>query len=231
MKIIFVNRYFYPDESATSMVLSDLAFHISSKNYVYEGSEQMLRPLNTEVHVITSRQIYDNAGVKLPATENISKVRVHRVWTTRFGRHNLAGRLLDYLTFYSSAVMRLVLLTSGNDIVIIKTDPPLLSILAWLVSRLRGAVQINWLHDLFPEVAITYGVRGLGSMAGNILIKLRNFTLVHSRMNVVIGEQMQQRLIKEQVPAEKIRVIHNWAGGMSSGQLLTRPGIFVNTGT
>jgi hypothetical protein len=27
--IIFINRYFYPDHSATSQILSDLAFHLA----------------------------------------------------------------------------------------------------------------------------------------------------------------------------------------------------------
>lgn len=200
MKIIFVNRYFFPDESATSLVLTDLAFHLSGKDY--------------DVHVITSRQIYDNTSIKLPANGVINQVRVHRVWTTRFGRDRLTGRLLDYLTFYTSAVIRLALLTTTNDIVVVKTDPPMLSIPAWLITRLRRARQINWLHDLFPEVAITYGVRGLQGMAGNILLKLRNFSLVHSCKNVVIGELMQQKLINEKVPANSICVIHNWSEGL-----------------
>lgn len=42
MKIVFLNRYFYPDHSATSQLLSDLAFHLVSQG--------------REVHVITSRQ-------------------------------------------------------------------------------------------------------------------------------------------------------------------------------
>jgi hypothetical protein len=30
-------------------------------------------------------------------------VSICRVWGTRFGRSNLAGRVVDYLTFYLSA--------------------------------------------------------------------------------------------------------------------------------
>ena len=77
MKIVFLNRYFFPDHSATNQLLSDLAFHLASKG--------------REVHVITSRQRYDEPGARLPPQETIRGVTVHRVWTSTFGRGTLLG--------------------------------------------------------------------------------------------------------------------------------------------
>jgi len=50
VRVVFVNRYFYPDHSATSQMLADLAFHLASRGW--------------DVGVITSRLRYDerNAG-------------------------------------------------------------------------------------------------------------------------------------------------------------------------
>lgn len=84
-KTVFVNRYFYPDHSATSQLLSDLAFELAHEN--------------TDVHVVSSRQRYDDADARLVAEENCQGVHVHRVWTSRFGRNSLPGRAMDYLTF------------------------------------------------------------------------------------------------------------------------------------
>ena len=33
VRVIFVNRFFYPDESATSLMLTDLAFALESQPY------------------------------------------------------------------------------------------------------------------------------------------------------------------------------------------------------
>jgi colanic acid biosynthesis glycosyl transferase WcaI len=44
-RVIFLNRFFFPDHSATSQLLSDLAFHLAGAGI--------------ETHVITSRQLYD----------------------------------------------------------------------------------------------------------------------------------------------------------------------------
>src|SRR5262249_29774897 len=64
-RIVFLNRFFYPDQSATSQMLSDLAFDLGAHGY--------------DVHVFTSRQRYDDARAELPAFERIDGVTIHRV--------------------------------------------------------------------------------------------------------------------------------------------------------
>ena len=53
MKVVFLNRYFYPDHSATSQMLSDLAFFLAGAGH--------------EVSVIASSERYDEAGKALAA--------------------------------------------------------------------------------------------------------------------------------------------------------------------
>lgn len=197
--VIFLNRFFHPDHSATSQMLSDLAFYLA-------GSGR-------KVTIITSRQRYDDAAAELPERETVAGVAVHRVRTPRFGRSNLAGRLLDYLGFYAAASARLWRLARPGDIVVAKTDPPLISIPAAWIARRRHAHFVNWLQDLFPEVAIALGVKGVDGALGRVLIRLRNWSLRQADMNVAIGELMRARIIAEGVPAEKVTVIPNWADG------------------
>src|SRR5689334_20930610 len=87
-RLIFINRYFFPDHSATSQILSDLTFYLAA--------------ISHEVHVIASRQIYDRPDAALPAFEVVNDVNVHRIASTRFGRSALPGRALDYVSFYRS---------------------------------------------------------------------------------------------------------------------------------
>jgi glycosyltransferase involved in cell wall biosynthesis len=198
-KIIFINRFFYPDHSATSQFLSDLAFGL----HQHRGN----------VYVIAGRQRYDDPSEIWPECENVHGVNVYRVWASRFGRQHLVGRALDYLTFYASCAWRLWRLTSRYDIVIAKTDPPLISVVAAGVGRLRKAILVNWIQDLFPEVASALGVPGMNGWAANMLRRLRNTSLRFARMNVVVGEGMAARLVGEGIPENSIRVIDNWADG------------------
>ena len=86
-RLIFVNRFFFPDHSATSQILSDLAFYLASAG--------------RDVHVVTSAQLYDDAKAALPVSEIINAVHVHRVPSTGFGRKALLGRSIDYISFFA----------------------------------------------------------------------------------------------------------------------------------
>lgn len=182
-------------------MLSDLAFALAA------GGQQ--------VHVITSRQGYDDAAALLPAREQVDGVEVTRVWTSRFGRMSLVGRAIDYLSFYIMAVWALWRIARRGDVVICKTDPPMLSVVIAPVVWMRSARLVNWLQDIFPEVAQGVGIgRGeLGGTAFSMLRRLRNRSLKSAVANVVLGERMQQRLMQLGVPPAAIRIIPNWADG------------------
>ena len=201
MRVIFINRFFYPDHSATSQLLSDLAFYLASRGH--------------EVHVVCSRQLYESPEAQLITSELVQGVQVHRVWTSRFGRSNLAGRASDYLSFYLSATIKLFLLTDSRTVVVAKTDPPLISVPASWVTHWRGAHLVNWLQDVFPEVAVELGIKVLGGRLGAWVGRLRDKSLLVANMNVVLGERMAERVRARGVDADKVRVISNWADGAS----------------
>jgi len=195
-RIIFLNRYFYPDHSATSQILSDLAFHLAAAGQ--------------DIHVITSQQIYDDPGARLSSKEIVHGVQIHRVATTRFGRSNLVGRGLDYLSFYRSMWRRVISLSGPGDILVAKTDPPLLSVLAISAAKRRSAHLVNWLQDLYPEIAIELGVPFLKGRIGDAIALLRNRSLRLAKANVVLGKSMAARVRACGVAEDRIHVIPNW---------------------
>ena len=66
-RLIVLNRYFFPDLCATSQILSDLMFHLAGRG--------------EDVHVITSRQLYNDPTKQLPAEETVRGVSIHRLST------------------------------------------------------------------------------------------------------------------------------------------------------
>ncbi len=199
--LIFLNRYFAPDHSATSQMLSDVAFGLATKG--------------ERVRVITSRLLYDDPDGRLAAEAIIRNVEVHRVWTSRFGRKNLAGRAIDYLTFYVSSAWALFRLARKGDIVIAKTDPPMLAAIAAPIARLRGARFVNWLQDIFPEVAEVLGV-GRSAVAKpvfRLLRRLRDRSLRTADANVVLGKRMAERIVALGADAARTTIIANFADG------------------
>ena len=176
--MLFVNRYFHPDHSATSQIATDLAFHLASRGW--------------EVGAITSRQRYDDARARLAPREIANGVHIERVWSTRFGRAGLVGRAIDYLTFYLSAFF--AMRRSRAAVLVAMTDPPLLSV----VAAVAAPRVVNWIQDLFPDVAEALGIRL------PFLRRLRDWSLRRARANVVLGDLMAARVPRGVV-------IHNWA--------------------
>lgn len=200
MHVVFVNRFFHPDFSATSQMLSDLSFALAEEGFA--------------VTVVTSRQIYDRADADLDQEQQHNGVNIQRVWSTRFGRSSALGRLCDYLSFHLAAAYKLRAMLGPSHLVVAKTDPPLLGITVGIVARSRGAQVINWLQDLFPEVlgAVTKRHRVAQALVA-ILTRTRNRSLAAATMNVAIGDRMAHHIRQQGVAHTSVTVIENWCDG------------------
>jgi colanic acid biosynthesis glycosyl transferase WcaI len=195
-KIVFVNRYYRPDHSATAQLLTDLAEHMAANG--------------AQISVVCSRQCYENASQQLPAREQLAGVEIHRVWTTTFGRNNLLGRSLDYFSFYLTCFFRLLLEVKRGDLLVVKTDPPMISVVGALVAKMKGAELVNWLQDLFPEVARELGIGIMRTPVYGLLRWLRNWSLKVARNNVVLGDLMAERVNRNVIGSNKTVIIPNW---------------------
>lgn len=196
-RIIFVNRFFAPDHSATSQILSDLAFFLASSG--------------REVHVVCGNNLYVDPSARLPKEEVLNDVHVHRVSGGRFGRSGLLGRAADYIGLYASLRTRVSSLLRAGDILIVKTDPPLLTIPLAGLAQKRGASFVPWLQDIYPEVAAALGVPLVKGAAGRILVGLRDASLRKAAAVVVIGSRMRDHLEARGVSPRRLHVIPNWA--------------------
>jgi colanic acid biosynthesis glycosyl transferase WcaI len=195
VKVVFFNRFFFPDTSATSQIVSDLAFHLASAGH--------------EVHAVTSRVPGCEALL-----EKVRGVSIHRVATAVTGPHSLFRRAAAYAQYYMGARSAARRLIEPGDVVILKTDPPLLSAAVGPLAKHHGAKVVLWLQDVFPEVAHEYGVPGMGGPIGAALHRIRNRSLAIADRVVVIGERMGDHLVgSHSVARDRLHVIHNWADG------------------
>ena len=192
-----MNRFYYPDHGATAQILSDVAEHLAAKGW--------------DVHVITSRLSYSDTGLRHRKKDTHKGVRITRLATSGFGRGTLLGRALDYGTFYGACFFSVLKHVRRSDIVVVKTDPPLLSVPVSVAARFRRASQINWVQDLFPDIAGQLGVGLATGWTGNILRTMRNKSFAGAARNVVIGERMAEHLIDDGLASNQVKIIPNFA--------------------
>ena len=196
MRITFVNRYFYPDISATSQLLTELAEDLEARG--------------ESVTIITGNTSYLSAEW-LPAYDTHRGVRIERVGFTSFGRSRTLGRLIDYLSFWVCAFLRAVRLKDQDSLVVL-SDPPMLSLFAAMVRIFNPMTTVCWLQDVFPDIAVRAGVIG-ESVLAKILRKVAVWSLRQMDHIIVIGRCMERRLLSSGVAARNIANIPNWADG------------------
>jgi colanic acid biosynthesis glycosyl transferase WcaI len=197
MRVCFVNRFCHPDHSATSQLLSDLAANLASRGWA--------------VTMVASRLCYDDTEARFSSRETWRGVEILRIATSHFGRTRLVGRALDYLTFYLSLPWALWRVLKRGDVVVAKTDPPLVGLVVAAVAMLRGAILVNWLQDVFPEVALSLRQPRLPRIVAWVFQNLRNLSLRAAAMNVAIGERMAEYFQSQDITRARISVISNWS--------------------
>lgn len=198
-KIIFINRFFYPDISATSQLLTDLALYTQANGY--------------QVSILSSRISSSPKNSSYSAFETLDGINIYRLWTTRLGHFHLIGKFIDYLTFYINLLPALFKHISAGDIVVVKTDPPLISVLATPVALKKKAKVICWQQDIFPEVAIHVGLISKKNPILKALKRVRNFYLKRTDKIVVLSDLMKSYLEDSGIDKDKLQIIHNWADG------------------
>ena len=195
-RVHFVNRFYYPDESATSAMLTDLINGLDTSVY--------------DVSVITGKSYYTSDLGELPAREMINDVNVRRIASLRVFNGSMLGRIVNYVLFHFLAAFLVLKNVRRGDIVVCLTDPPLLSVTLFVPTLLKGGRLVNWVQDIFPEVAVGLSFGGPLSKLAPILQPVRDAVWRRSAMNVVIGDRMGDLVQSRGVTKDRISVIPNW---------------------
>jgi glycosyltransferase involved in cell wall biosynthesis len=199
MRILILHQFFYPDHSAVSQLMTDLA-----ESLVERG---------VEVTAVAGRGRY-NGGERLSRREEYKGIRIERAWATSFGKRSIVGRLADYLSFYVGATWKLCRV-ERHDILLALTQPPLIGLIGLLIGRLRGMRVVALVQDIYPDVAIALGTLKHKSAGARLFDWLNRRTLRGMDRIIVLGECMRDR-IEAKVGEDRsgrIDIIHNWADG------------------
>jgi len=180
-------------------MLSDLSFYLAANGF--------------DVSIVTSRGMYNDSGKPLLVYEELNGVDVHRVWSSSFGRKHYIGRVVDYISLELFLIIKLFRMTDKGDVVMLMTDPPLLNAVAYPLIRLKNGLVVNWLQDLFPEIAVSADLFSGSSLINRFLKKIRNKALNGSDRNIVIGGRMHDYLVDIGISYEKLSKIQNWSDG------------------
>jgi len=194
MRLLFLNRSFWPDPEATGQFMTELCQDLSCEH---------------DVTIVAGPSYYVTTRHKaLFARETLGKVSIIRTWGTKLSKTNLLGRLINLGSYYVIAGLA-SLRTERPDIVIAETDPPLLGALgALLKQRWRCRLVYN-VRDLYPDIAeVTGGVKN--RFLRLLLERTNEFAYRAADLIIALGSDMRERLLQKALPSEKIAVVTDW---------------------
>ncbi len=188
MRVHFINRFYWPDEQATAQLLTDLAEGLAARGHT--------------VSVVASAPPRRGALLR-----DRNGVRLRYVRATRRASRGIAGRVVDFLTFYAGALWTLLRATRGGDVVVALTDPPLVGVIASWIAGLRGARLVHWVQDIYPEIAVALtGQRWL-----QLTRPMRDAAWRQAEACVVLGPAMARVVTNRGTSRSKVRIVPNWA--------------------
>ena len=195
-RVVLLNRFYWPDVTATAQMLTDLAEDLAAAGW--------------DVTVVTSGTMYGGGRADRPRRESKDGVAIVRVGGTALGRHRPLGRMIDSVTYMLGAAARLVGMR-GVSIVVAMSDPPLLIAVAALAGRLRGARVVHWVQDLYPQIAASLGVLNRGGALYRAIDAVARSSNARCDLVIALGPRMRDEAIAAGAPSSRTKVIHNWA--------------------
>ena len=197
MRVTLINQYYPPDTSATAALASELARALADRGHL--------------VTVVAGRPSYDPLARRrwrTIAREQDWSVIVKRVGSATFDRRRMGGRIANYLT-YLGMVGWPALLT-GSDVLLVMTDPPMASIVAAVVAKLRRQPLVINVRDLHPDIAVTVGLLRPGPVS-RLWDTLQTWALRRAARVIVLGADMRRRVLDKGIDPERVALIRDGA--------------------
>lgn len=195
-RLLFLNRFYWPDQEATGRLLTDLCEDLSHAFDVVVVASQPPRPT-------------DESKPEPPAHERRNGVEIRRVFSTRLPKQFLLGRLINLATYLLSATCRVLLLRKPS-LVVVQTDPPLLCLLGAFLKVWWRCRLVVYVQDLYPDVAIAMG-KVRNRYLAQVLKSVIYFAYRRADLVFTVSEDMREPLLQAGVAREKITCISNWA--------------------
>src|SRR6185503_16601274 len=189
------SQVYVPDPASVGQHMHDAAAEMARRGY--------------RVRVLASARGYDNPRDKYPLRETRDGVQIERLPLSSFGKKSIPVRLLGAAVFLSQALVR-GLFTPSLACVLVSTSPPMCSLIAVLIGRLRRVPVKYWLMDLNPDQVVALG------RAKETSLSVRAFRLLNRMIwgtasdIVALDRFMAERVLKRMDVRDKLHVMPPW---------------------
>jgi len=152
-------------------------------------------------------KVFDGYRNNLWQQEQMSGIRVIRVWTYITANEGFVKRILDYQSFMLSATLAAPFVR-GVDVVVGTSPQFFTACAAYLVSRMKCIPFVFELRDMWPE-----SIKAVGAMKDSAVIRLLEriemFLYRKAARIVTVTNSFKDTLIRRGIDGNKVDVVTN----------------------
>lgn len=195
MKFWIVSELFYPNESATAYILTEMA-----KKFTQQY----------DVNVICADTNYEGDARRLnDAGTNLGSITIERVKVPELDKNNIVKRLVRFASVSNKLYRKAKEKVQSGDVVFAVTNPAfLLLYMKWLRKR-KEVKYILLVHDVFPENALASGMMKLKFLY-SLLKKRFDMAYAVADKILVLGEDMKDVVAAKTGRSDNVFVCENW---------------------
>lgn len=201
MRVLFLDAYFEPEQTAFTHLENDLLEGLVSAGHEVE----IVCP--TPTRGVTKGRIKE---YKKRKSEVLYDGHVH---VTRFSspqeRKNPFLRALRYF-WCNLRTYQIGVRVKNIDVVFANSTPPTQGLIAGKVAKKQKVPFVYSLQDIFPDSLVNAGMTREGALIWRIGKVIENLTYKEASRIITISDSFKDNLAKKNVDTDKIIVIPNW---------------------
>ncbi len=148
----------------------------------------------------------------VPAEETDRGVGIKRIKYARLSRKSVAGRLINYFSFYLGVKKKLRMM-KNYKVIAAYSNPPMVTNILNKAKKRFGVKTAFIAHDVYPEIAIRTGKASETGMMARKMRKINEKLSQNLDGAVCISREMADFFEKTRgIPKDKIATIPNWHG-------------------
>ena len=194
--ILFINQHYYPEYVSAGQHLTDLAEYLAAEGF--------------RVKVLCGKGGYTGESKSSPKKEKHNGVHIRRLSTTDFGRSSTLGRITDYATFFTQALLHVLLSRADYDCVVTLTTPPLVNVIGAILKKVRDQKYGIWAMDLHPDAEVALGMIDTDGLIARVLHLMNNIGYRNADFVVALGRYMKKEIEKKGVDTSNVHTIPMW---------------------
>jgi colanic acid biosynthesis glycosyl transferase WcaI len=206
-RVLVLSLVFPPDGVSTAVILGELSADL--KRAGHDVSVVTTTPHYNRDPAAEARQPLTKAWAGLLYVSDYHGIAVLHVAMPR-KTASVFRRLMAWMQFHVLSLVAALTHVRRVDVIVTPSPPLTVGVVAWLLGLRYRAPFVYNVQELYPDIAIALGAlrnRGLIRM----LYALERFVYHRARFITVIAQRMRERVVQKGVPADKVRVIPNFA--------------------